>query len=49
MEACYGETDVLERPCAVARGKDINRTRVMPLLLAFADGRCRYTTVTVLI
>jgi hypothetical protein len=24
MEACYGGTDVLERPCAVARGSDIN-------------------------
>jgi hypothetical protein len=26
METCYGGTDVLERPCAVAvaRGKDIN-------------------------
>ena len=23
-EACYGGTDVMERPCAVARGKDIN-------------------------
>jgi hypothetical protein len=25
MEACYGGTDVMERSCAVARGKDINR------------------------
>jgi hypothetical protein len=24
MEACYGGTDVMERSCAVARGKDIN-------------------------
>jgi hypothetical protein len=24
MEACYGGTDVMERPCAVARGIDIN-------------------------
>jgi hypothetical protein len=24
MEACYGETDVMERSCAVARGIDIN-------------------------
>ena len=24
MEACYGGTGVMERPCAVARGKDIN-------------------------
>jgi hypothetical protein len=24
MGACYGGTDVMERPCAVARGKDIN-------------------------
>jgi hypothetical protein len=24
MEACYGGTDVVERPCAVARGIDIN-------------------------
>jgi hypothetical protein len=24
MEACYGGTDVMERPCAMARGKDIN-------------------------
>ena len=26
MEACYGGTDVMEKPCAcaVARGKDIN-------------------------
>jgi hypothetical protein len=24
-EACYGGTDVMERSCAVARGKDINR------------------------
>jgi hypothetical protein len=24
MEACYGGTDVMERPCAVARGEDIN-------------------------
>jgi hypothetical protein len=23
-EACYGGTDVMERSCAVARGKDIN-------------------------
>jgi hypothetical protein len=26
MEACYGGTDVMERPCAVARGIDINNT-----------------------
>jgi hypothetical protein len=24
MEACYGGTDVMERSCAMARGKDIN-------------------------
>jgi hypothetical protein len=24
MEACYGGTDVMERPCAVARRIDIN-------------------------
>jgi hypothetical protein len=24
MGACYGGTDVMERPCAMARGKDIN-------------------------
>ena len=24
MVACYGGTDVMERSCAVARGKDIN-------------------------
>ena len=24
MGACYGGTDVMERSCAVARGKDIN-------------------------
>jgi hypothetical protein len=24
MEACYGGTDVMKRPCAVARGIDIN-------------------------
>jgi hypothetical protein len=24
MEPCYGGMDVMERPCAVARGKDIN-------------------------
>jgi hypothetical protein len=26
MEACYGGTDVIERSCAMARGKDINTT-----------------------
>ena len=26
MEACYGGTDVMERSCAVARGKDTNMT-----------------------
>jgi hypothetical protein len=26
-EACYGGTGVMERPCAVARGKDINIER----------------------
>jgi hypothetical protein len=25
MGACYGGTDVMERSCAVARGKDINK------------------------
>jgi hypothetical protein len=25
MEACYGGTDVMEKSCAMARGKDINR------------------------
>jgi hypothetical protein len=25
--ACYGGTDVMERSCAVARGKDINKYR----------------------
>jgi hypothetical protein len=24
MEACYGGTGLMERSCAVARGKDIN-------------------------
>jgi hypothetical protein len=24
MEACYGGADVMERSCAMARGKDIN-------------------------
>jgi hypothetical protein len=26
MEACYGGTGVMERSCALARGKDINST-----------------------
>jgi hypothetical protein len=26
MGACYGRTDVMERSCAMARGKDINRS-----------------------
>jgi hypothetical protein len=30
MEACYGGTDVMERSCAVARGKDIN-TQLPPI------------------
>jgi hypothetical protein len=38
MEACYGGTDVMERSCAVARGKDINSngnvTAVWPLAKA---------------
>jgi hypothetical protein len=29
MEACHdGGTDVMERPCAMARGKDINTRHV---------------------
>jgi hypothetical protein len=37
MEACYGGADVMERSCAVARGKDINRFmmyNVIELVLA---------------
>jgi hypothetical protein len=32
MEACYGGTEVMERSCAVARGKDINTT-TPPIIL----------------
>jgi hypothetical protein len=43
MEACYGGTDVMERFCAVARGKDINSLfgcngYVTAVALAKADG-----------
>jgi hypothetical protein len=30
MEACYGGTGVMERSCAMARGKDINNIAVTP-------------------
>jgi hypothetical protein len=30
MEACYGETAVMERSCAVARGIDIDTAHQMP-------------------
>jgi hypothetical protein len=32
--ACYGGTDVMERSCAVARGKDINTPRFCLLCCA---------------
>jgi hypothetical protein len=28
METCYGGTDVMERSCAMARGKDINKCQL---------------------
>ena len=48
-EACYGGTDVMERSCAVARGKDINtvvggryRKRAVAMSAAVTgSGRCR--------
>jgi hypothetical protein len=33
MEACYGGADVMERPCAMARGKDINNAHARHLRL----------------
>jgi hypothetical protein len=30
MEACYGGTDVMERSCAMARGKDISIYQTLP-------------------
>jgi hypothetical protein len=30
MEACYGGTDVMERSCPMARGKDINNGQRFP-------------------
>jgi hypothetical protein len=41
MEACYGGTDVMERSCAMARGKDTN---TMNLYYA----ACCYCTVLLL-
>ena len=38
MEACYGGAGVMERPCALARGKDINSTH------PHAFSRCRSQT-----
>jgi hypothetical protein len=32
MEACYGGTGVMERPCAMARGKDINISCDLPIM-----------------
>jgi hypothetical protein len=31
MGTCYGGTDVMERSCAMARGKDINRIVQVPV------------------
>jgi hypothetical protein len=31
MEAFYGETGVMERPCTVARGKDVNKSPLLVL------------------
>jgi hypothetical protein len=42
MEACYGGTDVMERSCAMARGKDINRLAAT----VRCNGRGRWPKVT---
>jgi hypothetical protein len=38
MEACYGGADVMERSCAMARGKDINSFKA-PVIIANAGYR----------
>jgi hypothetical protein len=43
MEACYGGTDVMERPCAVARGIDINSNGyVLHCVTALAAGQSHW-------
>jgi hypothetical protein len=47
-EPCYGGTDVMERSCAVARGKDINKahcTRIPNGYLLDIENRKLYCAV----
>jgi hypothetical protein len=44
MEACYGGTDVMERSCAAARGKDINMYNAVIICWYVPDPRSRGAT-----
>jgi hypothetical protein len=48
MEACYGGTDVMERSCAMARGKDINMTDGIAMRYDINNNSRRRTFLAVL-